>query len=1147
MRTLDVGPSNASKVEECESALFLTHPLDDRAGLISLKGRAIPGTCTWLTRNETFVSWRDNTNTSPTLLWLSGGPGKGKTMLSIFLTQELEKDCFESTKMILLYYFCDARDEKRNSPVSILRGLIFLFLQQRPSLINCMLNDYRVQRDNLFKENSLEALWRIFESMIRESKSERIYCVLDGLDECRPQSLDHFLKKVRGHFEAQSEALVSDGRMLLLQKPRQTSTDPATRAIPNACSLPEELPDFRMMIISRDEPSCLTTELGSFPRIQLSDASNGAHPSSGPEQGYESGLATFIEAKAEEVSNASRESTPTATAAISRALSKGDKTFLWVQLAVAKLRSPTSQNVSTNIEQLPNKIEKMYTHTLLQVPAEWASPLAAILHWLVISVRPLELEELQIAVSLSLSSQEYDDAIMYCLTLCPDLVSFRDNRASLAHQSARDYLISPRSSIHEESQLAKFCVETPTFHGEAARLCLEYLGSGAMEKGSVHVAAADQSTASSGDVKRCEKYPFMKYAVLHWPDHARMASLGSLDFDIPFFASKSALRNHWWTSYWVSTRSQVAWRSAAPLSFTILHLAGYCGILGLAHYVEKQGLLTAQLSKRDSHGQFPLEYSIQHGHFPLTKFFVDRGALTPRDWLVDEFGSDGMITPLEDAARAGDAETIKLLISRGTQPDRVNAIQWNWRRVGTMVYATARYCHGAVSSYPDLMPASRWRLILMRDYGDDERAIHIASSYGNDSAVEALLANGSNIEVATTGGWKAIHVAAWFGRLSTVQLLLRHGAEAGSQCNDGWTAIHCASSEGHSSTVRALVAGGCPLDAKSTKHKTALYVACYKGNLEAVKILAESGADLSASTIQGVTPLHISAWGKQEDIVRYLVKAGADVEIENYTGFTAYDVAMDRKNYAIASFLKEAADDSVEQRLRLLTAMPKLEEAANSTELTSVQIPQAGSNLASEGLIIDPSTDPESLPTPPATPAIGPAPSTSQRTGERAGLGLSMFWKNPFPGLPQRTESDSASLPQMARRSARGHSSSSPLPPTESIDQSRTSSSPPGMIPKSSRHSHTHSEQLSLSGVFKHLKRTSSPIPMACEESSWSFLSPRISQSPPLTPVMEAPSPREAPPRLDAPAVSPQPQSQSSSVWKSRSFVDLNIMGKKIL
>jgi hypothetical protein len=52
------------------------------------------------------------------LLWISGGPGKGKTMLSIFLTEELEK--MENAE--LLFYFCNHQDEKRNIAVAVRDG-----------------------------------------------------------------------------------------------------------------------------------------------------------------------------------------------------------------------------------------------------------------------------------------------------------------------------------------------------------------------------------------------------------------------------------------------------------------------------------------------------------------------------------------------------------------------------------------------------------------------------------------------------------------------------------------------------------------------------------------------------------------------------------------------------------------------------------------------------------------------------------------------------------------------------------------------------------------------------------------------------------------------------------------------------------------
>jgi hypothetical protein len=72
----------------CLAALFLTDPYIDRSELTTAKGPRVQGTCQWITTNETYASWLASQSQ---FLWLSDGPGKGKTMLSIFLTEELEK------------------------------------------------------------------------------------------------------------------------------------------------------------------------------------------------------------------------------------------------------------------------------------------------------------------------------------------------------------------------------------------------------------------------------------------------------------------------------------------------------------------------------------------------------------------------------------------------------------------------------------------------------------------------------------------------------------------------------------------------------------------------------------------------------------------------------------------------------------------------------------------------------------------------------------------------------------------------------------------------------------------------------------------------------------------------------------------------
>lgn len=42
----------------------------------------------WILRDPQYVSWQDGTDVG--LLWIKGGAGKGKTMMSIGLVEELE-------------------------------------------------------------------------------------------------------------------------------------------------------------------------------------------------------------------------------------------------------------------------------------------------------------------------------------------------------------------------------------------------------------------------------------------------------------------------------------------------------------------------------------------------------------------------------------------------------------------------------------------------------------------------------------------------------------------------------------------------------------------------------------------------------------------------------------------------------------------------------------------------------------------------------------------------------------------------------------------------------------------------------------------------------------------------------------------------
>jgi Cdc6-like AAA superfamily ATPase len=221
------------------TALFLTDPRDDRDKLIHVKGSRVEGTCEWIKTNELYNTWL---HSHSQLLWLSGSPGKGKTMLSIYLAEELEQQVKDSQNALFMQFFCDNRDEKRNTAITIIRGLIWQLLRLRPRLFIHILPSFQDRKEtNLIV--SFEALWRIFESMVRDPVLGTAYCIIDGLDECDEASLEALLKKFRS---------------LFLMKSNESS----------ACRL-------NLITVSRDLPDFIPEVLSGFSRLRLDpDADN---------------------------------------------------------------------------------------------------------------------------------------------------------------------------------------------------------------------------------------------------------------------------------------------------------------------------------------------------------------------------------------------------------------------------------------------------------------------------------------------------------------------------------------------------------------------------------------------------------------------------------------------------------------------------------------------------------------------------------------------------------------------------------------------------------------------------------------------------------------------------------------------------------
>lgn len=181
---------------QCLKDLHVTDPKHDKSRIIESKEDLQWEFLSWVFKNSQFQEWRDND--SSRLLWIKGDPGKGKTMLICGILQELENSL--PFQHCLAYFFCQGTDQRLNNANNVLRGLIYMLVLQRHSLLSHVRKEYNSGGSSTFNDaNSWIVLSNIFENILQDPGSRGCYVVIDALDECaadRKKLLDLIVKNL---------------------------------------------------------------------------------------------------------------------------------------------------------------------------------------------------------------------------------------------------------------------------------------------------------------------------------------------------------------------------------------------------------------------------------------------------------------------------------------------------------------------------------------------------------------------------------------------------------------------------------------------------------------------------------------------------------------------------------------------------------------------------------------------------------------------------------------------------------------------------------------------------------------------------------------------------------------------------------------
>lgn len=147
------------------------------------------------------------------------------------------------------------------------------------------------------------------------------------------------------------------------------------------------------------------------------------------------------------------------------------------------------------------------------------------------------------------------------------------------------------------------------------------------------------------------------------------------------------------------------------------------------------------------------------------------------------------------------------------------------------------------------------------------------------AAVEKLLAQHADVNVAQADGSTALHWAVFRSDQGTVDLLLRAGANPSAANREGSTPLWLACINGDASIIAALLSAGADPNEKLPLGRTPLMVASRTGSVDAMKVLLDHGADVNAKeSLRGTTALMWAADEGHADAIRLLVQHGADVK-----------------------------------------------------------------------------------------------------------------------------------------------------------------------------------------------------------------------------------------------------------------------------
>ncbi|OBR03073.1 Ankyrin repeat protein [Colletotrichum higginsianum IMI 349063] len=463
------------------------------------------GTGLWLNEFEPFCDWMKDEE--PSLLWVTGLPGAGKSFLCAAMIEHLQAT-FIAPDQMTVHFFCSFAGQDGATTDHFLRSAAAQFASQSDRCLTIAMQRFEKKDGHPLRRQEYISL---VESFICESN--QVFIVVDGIDEI-------------GNYRSEEKKSFVEILNQLLQQPARMSN-----------TSPRPIKGKRKILITSREDSTVRSNLVEQSDSYVCDL----------ESEYNNQLAADLRAFvfAELQRNLAARNlwlgSNELLAEIESRISETAVTILQAELHIRYVSDRRNDRDKLDaLKCLPNTLDETYERILALITEMNPQRVAEVTHalqWLAVSAVPLTRKQLAEVVSIQPQDTRLDMSgicqphdilapISQLITHVIDhesLVSATqqhqvtgDATVQLRHLTVKNFLTG--SAILNTS--AKIFHSTKKeSHAFAARACLQYLS---FTDFSIDCEATGFSVQSLK-----ERYSFLEYAATYWSKHLRLSGISS--------------------------------------------------------------------------------------------------------------------------------------------------------------------------------------------------------------------------------------------------------------------------------------------------------------------------------------------------------------------------------------------------------------------------------------------------------------------------------------------------------------------------------------------------------------------------------------------------------------------------------------------